>query len=89
MNKYTITLDGLNVQTSLELAIKYDCEFWVSQTFANGMPLIRFTSLNLEAIKKVQLELAQEIFYPTLPLQEEIDQEIEIEILFKIIFYKL
>ena len=80
MNKYSITFDGCNVEASLALASKYNCEFWVSQTYANGMPLVSIISPDLEAIRKVQLELAKEMFYPTLPKQEEIDQDIEIEI---------
>jgi hypothetical protein len=79
MNKYSITFDGCNVQASLELALKYDCEFWVSRIYCNNMPLVSFISTDLEAIKKVQLELAEEMFLD-LPKQEEIDQDIEIEI---------
>ena len=80
MNKYSITFDGCNVEASLELALKYNCEFRVKKIYANGMPLVSIVSPDLEAIKKVQLELAKEMFYPTLPPQEEIDQDIEIEI---------
>jgi len=79
MNKYSITFDGCNVEASLTLALKYNCEFWVSQIYANGMPLVSIITPDLEAIRKVQLELAEEMFYPTLPPQEEIDQDIEIE----------